>query len=247
MVVPRYHRCDVVESTNDIAIQLARGSEPEGTIVVANQQTRGKGRRGRQWWDDYGQSLLMSLILTPDIPQSAFPQLSFVASLSVAEYLITHHNLPSRLKWPNDVYVNNKKISGILIEITTRPGGLAAVCGIGLNAAQTSFPPELASFATSVSIETGAHVAVDNVLPCLVGTLLQNYSAYLALGFEEILARWRKYIWGIGCPANIVMDNTTITGTITGVDPNGALVILDADGTEHVICAADAVNLRLDK
>lgn len=246
MISPRFHRYDVVESTNDIAIQMARGGEPEGAVVVANQQTKGKGRRGRQWWDDHGHSLLMSVILTPHLRHSALPQLSFVTSLSVAEYLVTHHNLPAQLKWPNDVYVNNKKISGILIEITTRPGGLAAVCGMGLNVSQTALPAELADTATSVAIEARTAIAVDEVLSALVDTLLRNYTTYLALGFEEILPRWRKYMWGIGCRADVVMNDTTIAGTIAGVDSTGALVLVDADGAEQVVCAADAVNLRLD-
>jgi len=242
----RIHRFDVVGSTNAIALDMAREGEPEGLVVTASAQTRGRGRRGRVWQDEPGACVLMSVLLTPDLPQSRLPELTFVASLSVAEFLIDSFGVEAMLKWPNDVMVGDRKICGILLETTQTPTGQAAVVGIGLNVNQAGFPPDIADSATSLRLEAGRVHAVDAVVEPLAEVLFSNYHAYMSAGFEEILNRWRKYMWRIGRRAVVTAGNTTVTGVISGVDCTGALVITDTDGGEHAILAADEIRFLDD-
>lgn len=237
----RLVRFDAVKSTNDTALEMARRGEPEGTVVIAGHQTKGRGRRGRSWWGAPGESLFMSVILRPDLPAEEFCRLSFVASLAVAEHLSCEHTLDARVKWPNDVLIDGRKIAGILVETTHAAGQRAAVVGIGVNVNQRSFPPELADLATSVMLETGSEVDVERIAQALAETIFAYYEQYIANGFEEILNRWRKYMWGIGRQAEVRMEGRVLRGAISGVDSTGALVIRDDSGREHTIVSADSI------
>ena len=235
MITPSIHRFDEVGSTNDIALGMARSGAPEGTVVMARSQTKGRGRRGRTWFANPGESILMSVILRPDIPVSRYSELAFPAAVAIAESLREQCGLNPALKWPNDVLVNERKIAGILVESAPR----AAVIGLGVNVKQTEFPPELADTATSVAREGGCSADVETLADAILDRLFEVY----ALGFEEILNRWRKYMWGLRRSADVVLENGTISGTIAGIDTDGALLI-DQNGKTRRIIAADAINVR---
>ncbi len=243
MLEPRFHRYGIVESTNDIALAMARRGEPEGTIVTALSQTGGRGRMGRKWWDKPGDSLLMSVILAPDVPVSRIPELSFVVSLSTAQYLKSGLGIDARLKWPNDVIVNGKKIAGILIEVTHSHNGPAAVAGIGININQLTFPDELVETTTSAANETGRHMSVEDLSEPFAKALFANYEVYLACGFEEISERWHKYMWGIGSQADVAAQGLTLRGVISGIDAAGGLLITDERDVVHTVFAADYVRM----
>jgi BirA family biotin operon repressor/biotin-[acetyl-CoA-carboxylase] ligase len=253
MISIRIHRFDTVSSTNDVALQMARAGEPEGTVVLARSQSAGRGRRGRTWLDEPGTCVLMSAMLRPDLPPDRFPELSFVASLSVAEYLRRAFAFEPALKWPNDVLIRERKAAGVLVETTGGFGAKslpkhscgAVVVGIGLNVNQTRFPPEIADSATSVAIETGSPQDVDAAALSLAEALFANYEAYLARGFEEILSRWRKYMWGAGRQASVETEGRVLQGIILGVDCSGALLLHESSGEVHVIRAADSLTIRL--
>ena len=188
------HRFETVVSTNEIALDMARRGEPQGTTVLASSQSKGRGRRGRVWLDEPGACVLMSVIIRPELPPDRLPELSYLACVSVAENLKAAFGLEARIKLPNDVLVNGRKIVGTLIETTQTPGGTAAIVGIGLNVNQSIFPPEIAETATSLAIETGIEQDVAAAAESLASHFLANYAEYLANGFEEILTRWRKYV-----------------------------------------------------
>jgi biotin-(acetyl-CoA carboxylase) ligase len=120
MITPIIHRCDEVGSTNDIALEMARSGAPEGTVVIARSQTKGRGRRGRSWFSKPGESVIMSVILRPDIPVNRYSQLAFPAAVAIAETLQIDCGLDPALKWPNDVLVSDRKIAGILVESVSR-------------------------------------------------------------------------------------------------------------------------------
>ena len=235
MLTLRYSHFDTVTSTNDIALDMARNGEPEGLVITADRQTKGRGRRGHTWWDECGQSVLMSILLTPDIPPTHLSQLSFVVSLSAAECLESKCNLDASLKWPNDVLVNDKKLGGILIE--TIPAKHIAVAGIGINVNQTAFPPELSTIATSIALENGMCLDTSAISRALAEAIRTNYQAYLANGFEEILDRWRKYMWGLGRLVEVASEEDAITGIIAGIGSDGALLV-DQDGELRRIIAS---------
>lgn len=238
---PRFRHFETVGSTNDIALELARAGEPEGLVITADSQTEGRGRRGRAWRDEPGQSIIMSAILRPAISASEMPKLSFVASLAVAEWLVAECGLTCELKWPNDVLVGDRKLAGILVELSLSSGKHAAVAGIGVNVNQRGFPDDLSESATSLAIETGQSYDVPALTKSLAGHVFAVYERFLASGFEGILADWRKYMWGIGTQVEVASEGRSLAEVIRGVDESGALLVEDARGRLHEIHAADAV------
>jgi BirA family transcriptional regulator, biotin operon repressor / biotin---[acetyl-CoA-carboxylase] ligase len=169
-----HHR--VTDSTNERAKQLALAGAPHGTLVTADEQTAGRGRQGRTWSAAPGDALLLSLVL-----RSLDDLLPLRAAVAVTESI----PFPARIKWPNDVWVEGKKVSGILVE--GRPQEGWAVLGIGLNVATRSFPEELAETATSLAL-AGASLSRDEVLASLVARLDRLLSAPP----DDVLAAWRE-------------------------------------------------------
>ena len=134
MITPAIYRFEEVGSTNDIALGMARHGASEGTVVITRSQTKGRGRRGRKWFARPGESVIMSVVLRPELPLNRYSELAFVAAVAVAECLEDKCGLEPSLKWPNDVLVGDRKIAGILIE--SERG--AAIVGIGMNVLQNS-------------------------------------------------------------------------------------------------------------
>jgi len=262
MITPIIHRFDEVGSTNDVALEMARKGAPEGTVVLARSQTKGRGRRGRTWLAKPGESLILTTILRP--PPERYRQMAFVAAVAVAECLEQECGLEPQIKWPNDVLINDRKICGVLTESASG----AVVIGIGVNVLQTDFPEEIANRATSVAIEqictplalsnevypsadrpglpsaNGAGCSQPIGVDALAESIVRHLFAAYELSFEEILVRWRKYIWGLGRPVDVTTEGGTITGMITGIDSDGALLI-DEDGGIRRVLSADAINVRM--
>lgn len=236
MITPVIHHFEEVGSTNDVALDMARAGAPEGTVVTARSQTEGRGRRGRSWFAKPGESVIVSVVLRPDIPVTRYSELAFVAAVAVAECLANKCGLQPMLKWPNDVLVRDKKITGILVEAAQG----AAIVGIGLNVMQTELPPELSTKATSVAIEGGMCIDIEQIRDDLLGTLFAVYE----LPFEEILSRWRKYMWGVGCSVDVETAGGTLSGAIAGIDIDGALLITK-QGRSCRVVAADAIRCRV--
>lgn len=231
------HYVGTASSTNDIALQMARDGACEGTVVIADAQTAGRGRRGRLWLDEPGQSILMSIILRPEMPASELSGLSFVASLAAARFLEADCHLSAQLRWPNDIYVGDRKIGGILVETS----GGTAIVGIGINVNQRAFSDELKDIATSVMLETGQSCNVRMLAQSLADAVMQAYNEFISAGFAAILSEWRTYMWGIGSLVQIDSEALTFKGVIQGVDASGALLVCDSDGAVHSIHAVDAI------
>ncbi len=223
---------------------MAREGAPEGTYVTARRQLKGRGRRGRRWFDAPGDSVLLSIIIRPTAPRELFSQLSLVVSLAVAEFVRARYRVEALVKWPNDVLVGGRKIAGILAEV--EPTTSAVIVGIGLNVNQRDLPPDIAQRATSIAMLTGDRYDVAEAAEELARAVLAGYERHMALGFEDIRALWRKYMWGAGQWAEVHSEGRAVTGKITGIDNAGALVLRDPSGQEHAIHAADAVNLLTD-
>ncbi|MCX6345590.1 MAG: biotin--[acetyl-CoA-carboxylase] ligase [Armatimonadetes bacterium] len=227
----------VVSSTNDIALQMARDGACEGTVVIADAQSAGRGRRGRLWLDEPGQSILMSIILRPEMPASELYGLSFAASLAVARFLGSDCHLSAQLRWPNDIYIGDRKIGGILVEMS----GGTAIVGIGINVNQRAFHDELKDMATSVMLETGQSSNVRMLAQSLADAVMKAYNEFINAGFQAILSEWRKYMWGIGSLVQIDSEALTLKGVIQGVEASGALLVCNSDGVVHSIHAVDTI------
>ncbi len=220
----------VVESTQTIAWRLAAEGAPDRTVVVADHQSAGRGRRGRAWTDESGTSLLASILVRPRVPPRLWPALSLTTAVAVAEALHRCSGLDTRLKWPNDVRVRGRKIAGILVEsrVGDEPG---LVIGIGVNLAQTAFPPELADRATSVALETGAAPARDVVL----AAVLDEFDAWRGRlegeGFDPVRARWLALADTIG--HTITIDGAI--GVAIDLAPDGALLVDDGETVRRIV------------
>jgi BirA family biotin operon repressor/biotin-[acetyl-CoA-carboxylase] ligase len=230
VAAPALVRLGRVESTQAVAFTLAADGAADRTVVVAEAQTAGRGRRGRTWHDEPGASLLASIILRPRLHPARLPMLSLAAGIAVAEALERVTGVAPRLKWPNDVMVDGRKLAGILLESRLGPTPLVVV-GVGVNLAQRSFPPALAERATSVRIATGRAIEPD----ALLGPLLEAVDVWRARleteGGAPIRERWRVLADTLG--RRVSIDG--VSGVAVDVDEDGALIVLDGDERRRVV------------
>jgi len=221
-----------VDSTQSHAFLLGAENAPDGTAVVADVQTAGRGRRGRAWRAEPGTSLLVSILVRPRLPVAKLPLLSLTTAVALAETL-AESGVPARIKWPNDVLARGRKIAGILLESRTGTATLVAV-GVGVNLLQRGFDGDLEARATSAYLETGR--ALDR------GALLQAFLARFArwrarlekVGFEPVRERWLALNDTIGDAVSI----DGLTGLARDLDGAGALLVDDGATVHRVVAGA---------
>lgn len=240
-IVPTIVRRSVVDSTQRVAFALAEAGTADRTVVVADTQTAGRGRRGRPWLDEPGTSLLASIVVRPRLSLGDLPTLSLATAVAVAEALETVAGVAARLKWPNDVLVGGRKIAGILLEsrVAAEP---VVVVGIGLNLRQARFAAELESVATSVRIETGRLVERETMLDALLGAFDRWRSTLETRGFAGVRARWLALADTIG--REVTVDARS--GVAIDLDPRGALVVRDSTDAIHHVMAGELASVRPD-
>lgn len=223
------HALDTTDSTQSEAQRLAAAGAPEGTVVTARHQRAGRGRRGHDWWDAPGESLLVSVLLRPPGPVTTAPQLSLVGGLAVADALAAVASVPARIRWPNDLLVDGRKVCGILAEASSDGAGRLhhVILGIGVNLAQTAFPGALADRATSLRLITGRAVEADTVLAAVLERLARHYDAWRTGGFAALRAAWLERSTLPGQPVRLP-DGSDGVGVDVGDD--GILMARAADG-----------------
>ena len=229
-----------VGSTNDIAYLLAEKGEPEGVIVIAESQTRGKGRLGRKWVSPKGGGVYMSLILRPDIEADEIPAITLIAAKSVAKAINRVSGLEPGIKWPNDILVNGRKICGILTEIKAQPDRVDfLVLGIGVNVNTPG--GDLPCEGTSIKNETGC--CVDRVM--FVRNMLEefedDYNRLVKYGFSSLREDCKKLSLLLSRKIKITEHNRVITGTAVDIDDKGALIVKDGKGMLHRVFSGDIV------
>ena len=224
-------------------MQMAREDASEGTIVVAREQTAGRGRHGRSWLSPEG-GLYLSAVLCPEIPIEQVWQIGFVISLAAAEAIADVSGLSARVKWPNDVLIDGRKVCGILIESGRRGdgamGGLV-VCGIGINVEARAFPDDLASRVTSICAETERNLSAFDVEDALLDALGRRYAEYQAGGFTPIMAAWKRLDCTSGREVEVHVPEGIVRGTAVEVDPGGSLVVKTPNGELIHITAGDVL------
>jgi len=212
-----------IDSTQNAARALADAGAPEGTVVWAEHQTRGRGRLGRSWADEPGSALLISIILRPGSPLSHFPQISLLTGVAVAEAIGEESGLPVTLVWPNDVFVHGRKAAGILAEsFASGDSGPVIILGIGVNVNQMRFPDDLATRATSLALEAGHPFDRERLLKILLERLEDWYRRWGAEGFAPVREAWRQ---GPGTLGQRVAVEEGIGGIAVDVAEDGALVV----------------------
>ncbi len=220
---------DSIDSTNTYASCLARDGAAEGTAVIADTQTGGKGRLGRRWVSPPRVNLYLSVILRPSKSAASAPQLSLLAAVAVAETIAQHIQLSPAIKWPNDVLVSGKKVCGILTEMQTKARGLQAVIlgiGVNINAPLSAFPEELQEKATSLLVVNGRLIDRVAFTAHLLTRLEKLYVLWLEEGFPVVRSAWEGYATDfLGKPVMIAAPDGTISGTALGIDEDGALLV----------------------
>jgi BirA family biotin operon repressor/biotin-[acetyl-CoA-carboxylase] ligase len=238
-----------IGSTNDLAKELANCGASEGTIVIAETQTAGRGRLNRKWFSPKG-GLYFSVILRPKLKAKETIKLVFVAGLAVAEVLHENYGLNVETKWPNDVLANGRKACGILSEMKTKGEEVNyMVIGVGINVnvnVKKEFPEELKTVATSLENELGRKVRLEELLKLLLEKLDSLYEKFLEEGFLQVLKRWKEYAGFLGKEVEVIDEVKRLHGLALDVDDEGSLVIKLEDGTVKRIFVGD-VSLKIKK
>ncbi len=232
------------ESTNTIAREIA-GKAAEGTIIIAESQTGGRGRMGRKWLSPEG-GIWLSIILKPEMQPVYAPRITLLAGVAVAK-TIRNVGLEAKIKWPNDVLIRGKKVCGILTEIEAEIDMIDyCVVGIGIdaNVDTESFPEEFRESSTSLKKELGHEINRVEFVQRLLEEFEARYMKLQKEGFLPILEEWRSMSATIGEWVKITTQNRIIYGEATGVDNDGALIVETGEGKLEKIVSGDCEHLR---
>lgn len=244
--------CDRIGSTSDVVHEQARAGAHDGLLVIAEEQTAGRGRLDRTWWAPYGTCLLMSVLLAPRTTGRQFPlhragQLTMCLGLGAVEGIMAATGVNARLKWPNDLVADGRKLGGMLTELNTDGQELNyAVLGLGLNVnvdfSAASAPPDLVVTAASLQMKTGQPVDRLPLLAAILEHTERWYDSMLA-GHSPHEA-WARCLDTLGRRVRVSRTADFLEGVVVGVTPEGALLVEDQAGAVQTVWAGDVTSLR---
>lgn len=233
---------DQIPSTNTYLVEHALENIPSGAVCFAEQQTAGKGRRGRHWVSPFGSNIYMSILWRFQASPLAISGLSLAIGVAVIRALKCHYGDVFRLKWPNDLYYENKKLGGILVEVSGESDGpCAAVIGLGLNIyLPETEAAEITQLWTDLTQITGQQQLNRNVL---AGTLLEQLllviSEFEAAGIAAYLDEWRRYDCLKDKPATLFIGQHSYEGIVKGIDDKGMLLLIRPDGNTQAFASGE--------
>ncbi|WP_017728000.1 bifunctional biotin--[acetyl-CoA-carboxylase] synthetase/biotin operon repressor [Halalkalibacterium ligniniphilum] len=233
---------DSTSSTQVVAHRLAQEGAQEGHVVVANEQTGGKGRLGRAWHSPPGTSIYMSLILRPQLPPQRTPQLTLLAAVAVVKGIKDVTGLTCEIKWPNDLLIKGKKVVGILTEMQSEPDCVhSVIIGIGINVNQQKehFSSAIRNIATSLAFEKEEEIQRSQLIAAIFAHFETLYEEYIEHGFSRIKPIWEAYAVSIGKKIYARSMHEVIYGTAKGITNDGVLLLEDELGEIHHIYSAD--------
>lgn len=236
---------ELIGSTNEAAHNFAKAGLPEGTLVVANTQSKGRGRLGRKWHSPPGKGLYFSLILRPNLPPGKTPGLSLTAGLAIIRAIYTTTGLKMQMKWPNDILNDKKKLAGILIELAAELDRVEYVIvgiGVDVNHDKKDFPRSLQKTATSLKIITSKEVPRIALLQNILTQFEQLYANFCQHGFKYIGSELKQHSAVLGKRVTLSLGRKKITGQALGFDDNGGLLIKSRSGLRSY--TAGEVTLR---
>jgi BirA family biotin operon repressor/biotin-[acetyl-CoA-carboxylase] ligase len=242
------HHFSELESTNDEAHRLAEAGGLHGEVVIADYQSRGRGRRNRTWVAPPGKAVTMSVILRPMVPPARAPEITLVAAVAVTEAARELGAHAARIKWPNDVECKGRKIAGVLTELRAEVDRVRhAVLGVGFNVSlqMSDFPEDLRAIATSLLVETGERQA----RPLVCARLLEHLEEWLSLheteGFGPVADRWRELSSTLGRRVRISTEGEAVEGDAVDLADDGALLVRAAGGVLVRVLAGDVEHCKL--
>jgi BirA family biotin operon repressor/biotin-[acetyl-CoA-carboxylase] ligase len=242
------HCSDELPSTNDRARELADAGASHGEVVVAESQSAGRGRRGRNWASPPGRNLYLSVILRPNLPPQRAPEITLVASVAACD-ACRKAGVEVGIKWPNDLLVGGRKVAGILTELSAEPDLVHWVVlgiGVNLNSGPGDFPAELRGQATSLSIERCQPVPRALFAAALLSELEQWLDRHAAEGFGPIREAWRERSVTLGREVRVDAEGGEISGVAEDIDASGALLVRGKSGLARVVSGDVRMVPRVD-
>lgn len=239
----KIHYFDYLASTMDLAMQLGMQGQPAGTLVLAESQTKGRGRLGRNWFSPKYKGIYLSLILRPKILPQGSPILTLMSAVSICEALKNTLGMETQIKWPNDVFIHNKKIAGILTEMNSEVDKVNfVVIGIGLNV--NNDKKSLIAQATSLKEQSGQRVSRIFILQELLRRIEVNYFLLEDKGSAPIIDKWRIFSLTLGKRVKVYCQDKHIEGSAVDIDKDGGLLIRKDSGLIQKVSSGDVMHCR---
>jgi BirA family biotin operon repressor/biotin-[acetyl-CoA-carboxylase] ligase len=229
-------------STNDIIEKLARDGVPEGAVVFAEAQTRGRGRLGRKWLSPARRGLWFSVLLRPSVRMQGATQLTVAAATALIRAIREQTGLAPEIKWPNDILIRGRKVAGVLTELAAELDRVKHVTlgiGVDVNLAASDFPLELRKVATSLKIESGRHVSRMDLAAAILRELDRDYARLRAGRFEAVADEWQQHCATIGRQVTIHMGPHLLQGHAEALDDDGALLVRTEHGRIERVVGGD--------
>jgi BirA family transcriptional regulator, biotin operon repressor / biotin---[acetyl-CoA-carboxylase] ligase len=234
------------DSTNSVAFELGHTGEEEGAVVVAEEQTAGRGRAGRAWHSERGTGIYVTILLRPKLAPVQAPLLTMMAGISARTAVAAITGLQVDLKWPNDLMIAGKKLGGILTEMHAEPTAVKfVIVGMGLNVNQEKFPAELAGAATSLRAETGRNYSRLEILVRLLREFESDYNRLLREGVGGVVKRFEEVSsYARGKKVRVETGTETFTGMTVGLTAEGLLRVEREAGEILTVIAGDVTELK---
>lgn len=233
-------------STQGDVLKLAEKGQAEGAVVIAEEQTGGRGRFGRQWFSPPGKGIWMSVLLRPDLPLQHTPQLTLLTGVAVCRAVRACSGADAGIKWPNDLLIDGRKVCGILLESTVEDHEVRyCIAGIGVdvNFDPEDYPEDLTTIATSLKMETGQSIDRTKLTAAILTELEQLYYLYQKEGFGVISALWEALSVSMNREITVTNPHGVIEGKAIGLDPSGALIVEKHDG-EHTLIISGEISWK---
>ncbi len=237
-----------VESTNDVAYALAEKGLREGAVVLAEEQTKGKGRHGRLWASPPAGGIYMSCVLRPRMAPNEIPKITLLAAVAVAKSVRDLTGLSAMIKWPNDILVNNRKVCGILTEMKAEQDRIDFVIigiGINVNSPARLLPREASSLREELRrVKKEEEISRVELTKAVLVSLEEEYFRMSREGFRPIVDEWKRLSSMLGARVKVVLQNRTLEGQAHDIDPDGSFVVRLDSGMLEKVSSGDIIMMR---
>jgi BirA family biotin operon repressor/biotin-[acetyl-CoA-carboxylase] ligase len=237
---------ETVDSTNRYARKLIKNGFGEGVVIIADKQTKGRGRFGRKWYSPSGMGVWMSIILSPINSEDLIVVTNYICALSIVEAIYDLILLKGEIKWPNDILISKKKVGGILsefVKIEREKGLIIAGLGININQDYEDFPIDLQEIATSLNIECGCKLSREEVIVSVLRFLEKNYLSAKSKGVDFIFKKWISWCTTIGKKIRVITSEKYFEGIAETIKPEGKLIIRNNEGKMKEITPSDIIQV----